>query len=42
VKTQKSYYQDKAINTWSRVMHRLVYLPGAMLLIYGCWLSLTA
>jgi hypothetical protein len=34
--------QGKVINTWILFSHRLVYLPGALVLIYGFWLSLTA
>jgi hypothetical protein len=24
------------------LLQRLVYIPGALILVYGCWLSLTA
>jgi hypothetical protein len=24
------------------LLHRLVYIPGALILVCGCWLSLTA
>jgi hypothetical protein len=33
--------QGKIINIWILFSHRLVYLPGAAVLIYGFWLSLT-
>jgi hypothetical protein len=27
---------------WSRLLDRLVYLPGAAIMAYGIWLTLTA
>ena len=26
---------------WNRIVERLVYLPGALVLMYGFWLSLS-
>ncbi|MGB5329792.1 MAG: hypothetical protein WBO58_16365 [Gammaproteobacteria bacterium] len=40
--TSERRYQGKFIDTWILFSHRLVYLPGAVVLIYGFWLSLTA
>ena len=42
MQTPERRYQGIAIDTWLRFSHRLVYLPGAVVLIYGFWLSLTA
>jgi len=44
---QSRVYQNHSGNqrigvNWPRLQERLVYLPGAMVLIYGLWLSLTA
>lgn len=30
------------IKSRTRLMDRLVYVPGALLLVYGSWLALTA
>ena len=27
---------------WLRLRHRLIYLPGALVLLYGFWLALSA
>jgi len=35
-------YPEKAAGTWKRIINKLVYLPGAMVMIYGFWLSLSA
>jgi len=42
MQTLEPRYQGKVINTWILFSHRLVYLPGAVVLIYGFWLSLIA
>ena len=42
MQTPEARYQGKVINTWILCSNRLVYLPGAVVLIYGFWLSLTA
>ena len=34
-------YINQRLNAWARVRQRLVYLPGAMVLAYGFWLTLT-
>ena len=39
---QTYHLQNKHINLWFHVRDRLVYIPGALILIYGFWLSLTA
>ena len=33
--------QNRWATDWSRLKERIVYLPGAVVLIYGLWLSLT-
>ncbi len=40
---QKQGYrlQSKNTKTWFRARDRLVYIPGALVLAYGIWLSLT-
>ena len=35
-------YPRRAAGLWNRLAERLVYLPGALVLIYGFWLSLSA
>ena len=32
----------RSSNLWMRFRQRLVYLPGALVLAYGFWLSLNA
>lgn len=32
----------RGTNVWNRFRDRLVYIPGALVLAYGIWLSLTA
>ena len=27
---------------WTRLMQQIIYLPGALVLLYGFWLSLSA
>jgi hypothetical protein len=34
-------YQNHSGIDWSAITGRLVYLPGAVILVYGVWLSLT-
>ncbi|MDH3761519.1 MAG: hypothetical protein OEU50_11100 [Gammaproteobacteria bacterium] len=34
-------YRNRDYRTRLRLLDRLLYLPGAMLLAYGFWLSLT-
>jgi len=34
--------QIQPATDWSRLKERLVYFPGAVVLTYGLWLSLTA
>jgi hypothetical protein len=33
--------QKQFSSGWSRLINRLIYLPGAAILIYGLWLSVT-
>jgi len=42
MQTPEHRYRGRAIDTWLQFSHRLVFLPGAMVLIYGFWLSLKA
>lgn len=37
------YIQDqrKKLNPLNKTIERLLYLPGAMILAYGLWLSIT-
>lgn len=37
------YIQDqrKKLNALNRTIEKLLYLPGAMILVYGLWLSIT-
>jgi len=37
---RQNYRLHSAID-WSRLRRRLIYLPGAIILAYGLWLSLT-
>ena len=41
---QTLYYRQtrRGAGLWNRFLERLVYLPGALVLAYGFWLSLTA
>ena len=41
---QKRDYRHsfRGASVWTRFRHRLVYLPGAMVMLYGFWLSLNA
>ena len=34
-------YQRKLPITWSNLKQRMIYLPGAAIILYGFWLSLT-
>jgi hypothetical protein len=42
VKMERQNYQFHFSIDWSRLTNRLVYLPGAAILAYGFWLTLTA
>ena len=33
--------RDKAVPAWNLFINKLVYLPGALVMIYGFWLSLS-
>jgi hypothetical protein len=33
--------QHKALSTWSKLKQGIIYLPGAAIILYGVWLSLT-
>jgi len=33
--------QRKLITGWSKLKQRIIYLPGAVIILYGFWLSLT-
>jgi hypothetical protein len=35
-------YHRRGVKSRSRIREGLIYLPGAVLLAYGFWLSLTA
>ncbi len=39
---QDYHWQSKNTKAWFRVRDRLVYIPGALVLVYGLWLSLSA
>ena len=39
---ERQNYQIHFSIDWSRFMSRLVYFPGAAILAYGFWLTLTA
>jgi hypothetical protein len=32
---------QKPSSGWSRLINRLIYLPGIVIVLYGFWLSLT-
>ena len=34
-------YQNQTDGYWRKISARLVYLPGALILAYGAWLTLT-
>lgn len=34
--------QPRATAEWSKYLERLVYLPGAAVMLYGLWLTLNA
>ncbi len=36
------HHPRRAAGSWNRFVERLVFLPGALVLIYGFWLSLSA
>jgi hypothetical protein len=38
---ERQSYQNQSGIGWSSLKERLVYLPGAVVLVYGLWLSLT-
>ncbi|MEE8365750.1 MAG: hypothetical protein V3R76_08185 [Gammaproteobacteria bacterium] len=40
---QQLYYRDqrKLPTTWSKLTNGLLYLPGAAVMLYGLWLSMT-
>ena len=40
---EQSAYRDqrKLTTTWSMLKQRIIYLPGAVIILYGFWLSLT-
>jgi hypothetical protein len=42
VKMERQNYQFHFSIDWSRLTNRLIYLPGAVILSYGFWLTLTA
>ena len=33
--------QNKLSPGWSRLINRLIYVPGAAVILYGVWLSIT-
>lgn len=33
--------QQNSSSGWSRLINRLIYLPGAVIILYGLWLSVT-
>ena len=39
---ERQNYQNQFSTDWSRLKDRLLYLPGALILGYGFWLTLTA
>ena len=39
---QEYRHSYRGTSIWYRFRQRLVYLPGALVLAYGFWLSLTA
>ena len=38
---QPSRWQTRIVIDWSRLRQHMIYLPGAVILIYGFWLSLS-
>ena len=36
------FHLRRGVSGWTRIRERLIYLPGAVVLIYGFWLSLSA
>ncbi len=38
---QGHHLENKDFNFWFQIRNRLVYIPGALVLIYGFWLSLS-
>jgi len=39
---QLHYREQRKLPTiWSKLTNRLVYLPGAAIILYGLWLSMT-
>jgi len=41
---QTIFYRDqgKLPTIWSKLSNRLIYLPGAVIMLYGIWLLLSA
>lgn len=39
---QKQDYrlENKEANLWCHIRSSIIYIPGALILLYGCWLSL--
>ena len=39
---QRQHYhlENKDLNIWFNIWDRLVYIPGALVMLYGLWLSL--
>jgi len=33
--------ENKDFNIWFHIWDRLIYIPGALVMLYGFWLSLT-
>ena len=38
---QSPRWQQRFMIDWTRLKQQMIYLPGAVILVYGLWLSLT-